>query len=168
VRQFLDCQRTKPAQDSRVELYSSEVVTRPMKRIFIDFIGPIVSRRKRNIAMLVVLDGFSKFVSIYPVRRISSDVVKNCLSEKFFPSYGVPQSIVSDNSTVSKSRTFYNLCFSWRTWHITTSPYYPQASQVELFNRNLKAALTIYHNSQHTRWDEHLPSLAIAFNSAWH
>jgi hypothetical protein len=52
--------------------------------------------------------------------------------------------------------------------HITTSPYYPQASQVEPFNRNLKAALVIYYNSQHTHWDEHLSSLAIAFNSAWH
>jgi hypothetical protein len=105
---------------------------------------------------------------LYPVRKISSNVVKNCLVEKYFPVYEVPQTIVSDNATVFKSRTFYNLCFSWGFRHITTSPYYPQASQVERFNRNLKAALTIYHNSQHTQWDEHLPSLTIAFNSAWH
>jgi hypothetical protein len=32
----------------------------------------------------------------------------------------------------------------------------------------MKAALTIYHNSQHTRWDEILPSLTMAFNTAWH
>jgi hypothetical protein len=37
-----------------------------------------------------------------------------------------------------------------------------------LFNRNLKAALAIYHHSQHTRWDENVPSLTIAFNTAWH
>jgi hypothetical protein len=118
-----------------------------MERISINFVGPIIRSRKGSIAMLVVMDGFSKFVSIYFVRRISSDVVKNCLSEKFFPSYGVPQSIASDNATVFKSRTFYNLRFSWGFRHITTSPYYPQASQAERFNRNLKAALTIYHNS---------------------
>jgi hypothetical protein len=167
VRQCLDCQRAKPAQDSRVGLHSSEVVTRQMERVFIDFVGPIVRSRKGNNAMLVMLDGFSKFVCIYPVRKISSEVVKRCLAERFFPSYGVPQSIVSDNAAVFKSRIFYNLCFSWGIRHITTPPYYPQASQVERFNRNLKAALTIYHNAQHTRWDEHLPSLAIAFNSAW-
>jgi hypothetical protein len=122
-----------------------------MERIYIDFLGPIVRSRKGNIAMLVVLDGFSKFVCVYPVRKISSDVVKCCLSEKFFPSYGVPQSIVSDNAAVFKSRIFYNLSFSWGIQHITTSPYYSQASQVEGFNRNLKAALTIYHNTQYTR-----------------
>jgi hypothetical protein len=32
----------------------------------------------------------------------------------------------------------------------------------------LKVALTIYHNAQHTSWDEHPASLSIAFNSAWH
>jgi hypothetical protein len=158
-----DCQRAKPAQDSRVGLHSSEVVTKPLERIFIDFVGPIVRSRKGNIAILVVLDGFSKFVCMYPVRKISSEVVKNCLVEKFFPFFGVPQSIVSDNAAVFKSRTFYNLCFSWGIRHITTSPYYPQASHVERFNRNLKAALIIYHNSQHTRSDEHLSSLAVAF-----
>jgi hypothetical protein len=39
---------------------------------------------------------------------------------------------------------------------------------VERFNRNLKVALSIYHHSQHTRWDEHLSSLTLAFNSALH
>jgi hypothetical protein len=26
----------------------------------------------------------------------------------------------------------------------------------------------IYHNSQHTWWDENLPSLTMGFNTAWH
>jgi hypothetical protein len=62
VRRCQDCHWAKPAQNSRVGLHSSEVVTRPLERIFIDFFGPIVRSRKGNIAILVVLDGFSKFV----------------------------------------------------------------------------------------------------------
>jgi transposase InsO family protein len=168
VRNCLDCQRAKPAPDSRVGLHSASVVARPMERVFIDFVGPIIRSRKGNVAILVVLDGFSKFVAMYPVRRISADVVRNCLMEKYFPAYGVPQCIVSDNAAVFKSKTFYDLCFAWGIRHVTTAPYYPQASQVERFNRNLKVALTIYHNAQHTSWDEHLAALTLAFNSAWH
>jgi hypothetical protein len=112
VRGCQGCQRAKAAQDSRVGLHSSEVATRPLQRVFIDFFGPIVRSRSGNIAILVVLDGFSKFVFMYPVTRFSSEVVKNCLLEKFFPAFGVPQSIVSDNASVIKSRGFYNLCFS--------------------------------------------------------
>jgi hypothetical protein len=90
VRKCQDCQRAKPALDTRVGLHSSEVVTRPIERIFIDFVGPIVRSQKGNVAILVVLDGFSKFVSMYPVRRISSDVVKTCLIERFFCSIWGP------------------------------------------------------------------------------
>jgi hypothetical protein len=137
-----------------------------MERIFIDFVGPIVRSRQGNLALLVVLDGFSKLVTMYLARKITSSAVVNCLVGKYFPSYGIPNSIVSDNAAVFKSRLFYNMCFSWGIKHFTLSPYYPQASQVKRFNRNLKAALTIYHHSQHTRWDENLPSLAMAFNTA--
>jgi hypothetical protein len=50
-----------------------------MERIFIDFVGPLARSRNRNIAILVVLDGFSKFVSLYPVRKIAADVVVRTL-----------------------------------------------------------------------------------------
>jgi hypothetical protein len=120
------------------------------------------------VAILVVLDGFSKFVAMYPVRKITAAAVVSRLVERYFPCFGVPGCIVSDNAAVFKSRCFYNTCFSWGIKLVTTSPYYPQASQVERFNRNLKTALTIYHNSQHVSWDENLPSLTMAFNTAWH
>jgi hypothetical protein len=105
---------------------------------------------------------------MYPVRRISADVVKRCLVERYFPAYGIRQSIVSDNAAVFKSRTFCDLCFAWGIRHVTTSSYYPQASHVEHFNRNLKVALTIYHHAHHTSGDENLAALTLAFNSAWH
>jgi hypothetical protein len=58
VRGCQDCQRAKPVQDS---LHSSEIATRPLERVFIDFFGPIVRSRSGNIAILVVLDGFYNF-----------------------------------------------------------------------------------------------------------
>jgi hypothetical protein len=125
VRGCQECQRVKPAKDSRVGLRSSKVVEKSLQCVFIDSFGPGVKSRRGNIAVLLILDGFSKYVSMYPVRRISSEAVNNCLLEKFFPSFGVPQNIVSVNAALFKSRTFYNLCFSWGIRQITTSPYYP-------------------------------------------
>jgi hypothetical protein len=134
-----------------------------MERVFIDFVGSIIRSCKGNIAILAVLNGFSKYVAMYPVRRISADV-RNCLVERYFPAYGIPQSIISYNAAVFISKTFYDLFFAWGIQYVTTAPYYPETSQIEQFNRNLKVALTIYHNSQHTSWDEHLASLTLAFN----
>jgi hypothetical protein len=60
------------------------------------------------------------------------------------------------------------MCFSRRIRHITTTPYYPQPSHADMFNRNLNAALIAYHHQDHSRWDENLLWLLFAFNSARH
>jgi hypothetical protein len=117
---------------------------------------------------LVALDGFSKFVAMFPMKKFTSNVVVACLVEKYFPCFGIRNCIVWDNAAVFRFRLFYNTCFSWGIKQVTISPYYPESSQVERFNRNLMAALTILHYSQHTRCDENLPALAVAFNTAWH
>jgi hypothetical protein len=85
VRKCQACQRAKPVRNTQVGLHHSRVVTKPMEIVFIDFVGPIVRSRKGNVAILAVLDGFSKFVSLYPVRKITSEAVVSCLMEKFFP-----------------------------------------------------------------------------------
>jgi hypothetical protein len=102
------------------------------------------------------------------MKKFTSNVVVTCLVEKYFPCFGIPSCIVWDIAAVFRSRLFYNTCFSWGIKHVTISAYYPQASQVERFNRNLKAALTILHYSQHTRCHENLPALPVDFNTAWH
>ena len=59
-------------------------------------------------------------------------------------------------------------CFRWGVKHITTTPYYPQGSLAERVNRNLKSALKIFHHRSHNNWDEYLPWLGFAFNTATH
>ena len=51
---------------------------------------------------------------------------------------------------------------------INTTPYCPQGSLAERVNRNLKAALKIFHRQSQRKWDEYLHLLAFAFNTACH
>ena len=60
------------------------------------------------------------------------------------------------------------MCFKWAITHITTTPYYPQGSLVERANRNLKSALKVFHHQSQNRWDEDLPFISAAFNTAVH
>jgi hypothetical protein len=52
--------------------------------------------------------------------------------------------------------------------HVTTSPYYPQPSHAERFNRTLRAALIAFHSGAHATWDHNLTWLQLAFNTAEH
>jgi hypothetical protein len=157
------CQRAKPAQDTRVGLHSAEPSSRPMV-----FVGPLVRSKRGNIAIFVVVDAFSKFVSFYPVRKITARVVVDCLERGFFPAYGTPKCVATDNARVFCCRLFKDLCFRWGVEHLTTTPYYPQASLAERVNRNLKSALNIFHHSSQKAWDEDLSWVSMAFNTAIH
>ena len=84
VRQCELCQRAKPAQNMCVGLHSAEPCSEPMEKLFVDFVGPLVRSKRGNIAILVVVDAFSKFVFFYPVRRIMAQVVLDCLERSFF------------------------------------------------------------------------------------
>jgi hypothetical protein len=86
----------------------------------------------------------------------------------YFPIYGTPKPIVSDNARVFSCKAFKDLCFRRGVEHITTMPYYPQASLAERVNRNLKSALKIFHSESQEKWDEDLPCLSLAFNTAVH
>jgi hypothetical protein len=83
VRQCELCQWAKPAQDMHVELHSPGLVPESMQRLFIDFMGPLTRTKRGNVAILVVVDGFSKFVSFFlcakPLRRLCVTVWKNSI-----------------------------------------------------------------------------------------
>ena len=162
------CQRAKPAQKTCVGLHSSTPCVQPMERLFIDFVEPLTRTKRGNVAILVILDSFSKFVSFFAVRKISAQVVCDCLEKAFFPAYGTHSSIVTDNARVFCCKLFKDLCFKWGVAHFTTTPYYPQASLAERVNRNLKSALKIFHHQSQNAWNEDLPWLSVAFNTAVH
>jgi hypothetical protein len=139
-----------------------------MEKVSVDFVGLLTRTKRGNTAILAVLDGFSKFVVFYPVRRMSAQLVVDCLERSHIPAFGTPKEIITDNARVFKSKQVKHLFFRWGVRHITTIPYYPQATLVERTNRNLKSALKIFHHESQDAWDEELPRISAAFNTAKH
>jgi hypothetical protein len=162
------CSLSKPAQNTRLGLLNSEVAKRPMEKLFIDFVGGFPRSKFGNRVILVCVDAFTKFVWLFPMREETSKATIKVLKTQIFATFSVPESIVSDNAQCFKSREFRQFCFELGIRHITTSPYYPQPSHAERFNRNLRAALIAYHSDSQDRWDTQLGWLQLAFNSAEH
>ena len=94
----------------------------------------------------MVVDAFSKFVSFHPVHKITGRVVLDGLERSFFPAYGIPTFLVTDNARVFCCRLYRDL-FSMGVKHLITTPYYPQGSLAERVNRNLKSVLKMFHHS---------------------
>lgn len=162
------CSLSKPAQNTRLGLLASELAERTMEKVFIDYVGKFPRSKSGNTMLLVCVDAFSKFVWLLPLRQATSKSTIKVLQTSLFQHFGVPSTIVSDNGSQFTSHEFRSMCFSHGIKHVTTSPYYPQPSHAERFNRNLRSALIAFHATHQDTWDQNLKWLQLAFNSAQH
>lgn len=168
VRSCQVCSLSKPAQNTKLGLLSSEVAERPLEKVFIDYVGPFPRSKLGNKFLLVCVDAFSKFVWLFPLRNATAQLTVNALRTQLFQHIGIPATLVSDNGTQFLSHLFKRMCFGHGIRHVTTSPYYPQPSHAERFNRNLRSALIAFHAEKQTTWDQNLPWIQFAFNTARH
>jgi transposase InsO family protein len=161
------CRLSKLAQATRVGFLASDVANAPIEKIFIDYVGPFPRLKMGNSFALAAVDAFSKFTWIFPVRRATSAITIACL-KSIFSTFGVCHHLVSDNGSHFTSHEFRHFVFVLGIHHFTTTPYYPNPSHAEWFNRNFKSALIAYHYTNHCLWDSELHWLQFAFNSAHH
>jgi len=66
---------------------------RPWSRIYMNYAGPI-----GNQMFFVVVDLFSKWIEVLPVKTVSASVTIEKL-HALFTTHGVPETIMSDNDT---------------------------------------------------------------------
>ena len=81
-------------------LHPWEYAKGPWQRLHIDFAGPVSGNM-----YLVIVDSFSKWLEIFPMKKITSNHVINVLSS-LFARYGLPFQIVSDNAPQLTSAEF--------------------------------------------------------------
>jgi hypothetical protein len=70
----------------------------PMQRIAIDYIERLIPDEQGNTAICVIIDCFSRFIELYPVKAISSEVSAECLLDHV-GRYGVPEEITHDGGS---------------------------------------------------------------------
>jgi hypothetical protein len=83
--------RSKPAQNTRLGLLSSDVAQRPRQKLFIEYVDKFPRSKTGNTVILVCVDAFSKFVWLLPVREATTKATVKALKERIFSSFSVPQ-----------------------------------------------------------------------------
>lgn len=139
IEDFVNC--CNPCQSvmkspPKADLQSWPILTKPWSRLHIDIAGPI-----NNQYLFIVVDSYSKYVEVVPLKTISSGTIVRSL-EEIFGRLGVCETIVSDNGTQFTSSHFANLCATNNIQHLRTAPYHPQSNgQAERFVDSVKRAL---------------------------
>lgn len=158
------CQRTKARRQKPEGLMSSQWATAPMEELSVDIIGPLPPTPRRHKYLLVVVDKFTKFIELFPLRSATSKQVVECMVQVFCR-HGTPVTISSDNGKAFVSNLWRGLLKHWGITDRHTVPYRPAGQMVERHNGTVKECLRAYC-SDHKHWDRHIPEIAFAMRTA--
>uniref|UniRef100_A0A3B3DD48 Integrase catalytic domain-containing protein n=1 Tax=Oryzias melastigma TaxID=30732 RepID=A0A3B3DD48_ORYME len=162
------CQtRRSPVPKSKAPMGGSPV-SRPLQRVAADILElPVTSRGHRYV--LVVEDYFTKFVNVYALPNQTAETVARCLFEDYVLVHGVPEMLHTDQGRQFEAEVIQSLC-RWQDIAKTrTAAYNPKSDgMVERHNRTLVNQLAKMLLSHGGEWDDHLKSVAFAYNTSKH
>lgn len=144
--------------------------SRPWQMIYLDFIGPFPRSKRGNCHILVVVDSFSKFVHIHPVRNATTSSVISYLENRIFLTFGVPEILVCDNGAQFVSSQLKNFLQTYSVKPWLTARYHPQANAAEAANKTIGVSIRAYIRDEkdHQNWDLNLAKISCAMNTSTH
>ena len=147
------------------KLYPIEKPDEPMHTVHIDHLGPFEKSSMKNSYLLVLVDSFSKFVIVRPVKTLSSvETIKN-LREIFCMFAGIPKRVISDNGLAFTSKRFKEFALKYQFKHILNAVACPRSNgQVERYNRTVLDAIRT-STKEETDWDAKLPEIIWGINN---
>ena len=72
----------------------------PDELVTLDFYGPLPPAHAGMQYLLVVMDAFSKYTCIYPMKRATTAASLNRILNKYIPRCGKPKKVLSDHQSV--------------------------------------------------------------------
>lgn len=167
--QCIVCKRTKaPNFQMKPPMGSHHEVFRPWQKIYVDFLGPYPRSKGGNTCILIIVDAYSRYVMLEPIRQATASILVKFLERRVFSIFGVPQYIVSDNGRQFESNILAQLLAKYGVTHIFTAKYSPQSNASERVNRSVLAAIRAYVSGCHQNWDEHLSEISLALCDVVH
>ena len=103
------------------EKNSLEILTEPNQEIQLDFAGPIKSKTRGDVYILVAIDRFSKWPTAQISKCTDTRTVLNFLT-KYFTDNGTPRTVIPDNGSCFKSSEFKQFCDGQNIKRIRCTP----------------------------------------------
>uniref|UniRef100_A0A8C4RS94 Integrase catalytic domain-containing protein n=1 Tax=Erpetoichthys calabaricus TaxID=27687 RepID=A0A8C4RS94_ERPCA len=168
VRTCTICQQYKNPPGLPAGQLQSTNITEPGEMWGIDIMGPLPPSKNKRTVLVVVVDYYSKWVELFPLPNSTTERLCSILRNEMFTRWGVPKVIVSDRGPQFTSSEMESFMKEWGVTHKKTTAYHPQSNLTERVNRTLKTMIASYVGTRHQDWDQRLPELRMALNSAWH
>lgn len=139
----------------------------PLETLHCDHLGPFDTTKKMYNYILTVIDAYTKFVWIYPVKSLTSKetVEKLKLHQKDF---GNPSRIITDRGTAFTGAEFQEYCQEEDIQHIKIATGIPRGNgQVERMNQIIISVLSKMCIEEPAHWYKYVSKLQRIINSSY-
>lgn len=133
----------------------------------LDFVGPISPSSKDHQYILTTIEYFTKWGEVVAIRPQNGKAVPQFLTDNIICRFGLPQKVVTDNSTPFVGAHNTKLLEKYNIERVVSSPYNPQYNgQVESFNKVLKQILRKKFATHKRDWHEKLLDALWAYRTS--
>lgn len=168
IKTCVTCQKYKPDNQKPAGLMQPTTVTEAWEKIGVDLMGPLPQSKKGNKYLLVIIDYFTKWIEMFPLKDSKTQKITSILKNEIFTRFGVPRELVSDRGPQFTSHKMEKLCRTWGVIQKFTTSYHPQANLTERSNRTIKTMISSFVGEHHINWDNWIQEFRFAINAAQH
>ncbi|GFT71027.1 hypothetical protein TNCV_1247591 [Trichonephila clavipes] len=137
----------------------------PLSTYHVDFVGPLPSTNKSYQHIFTVVDAFTKFTWLYPVKTVSAESTLEKLKQQQ-KTFGNPIRIISDRGSAFTSKLFNDYCDEENIQHLQKGTGVPRGNgQVERIYRTWIPVLTKLSLDDSTKWYTYVDRLQRILNS---
>lgn len=166
VKKCVKCQRYKPDNTKPAGLVQTPVMAQRFETLSVDLFGPLPETKTGEKWIYVIEDPTTKWIELFALKVASAEVCARVLIDEIILRYGTPRRVISDNGTQFVAGVMQHVAYVLGFTQNLVPLYHPEANPVERRNRDLKTQLAILAEEDHRSWNEHLPAIRFAINSA--
>lgn len=144
------------------------VAQRPLERVAMDAIGPLIRSIEGNQHLIVATDYFTRYPEAYPVPDLKTETIVGVL-EKFICTHGVPETLLTDRGKSFLADAIKVVYDKLGIKKLNTTSYHPQTDGVcERLNGVLINSLSHLVSKTGNDWCRHVPFALLAHRTTEH
>lgn len=139
----------------------------PFDTVAIDLFGPFPLTPAGRRWVVTAIDHLTRYAETAPLHSGAASEVADLFLHAIVLRHGAPRVLISDRGKTFLSHVLEEVLRATNTVHKTCSSYHPQTDGlIERFHRTLSDVISMYIRPDHKNWDNILPFVTFAYNSA--
>ena len=166
INSCLQCQQKKQTPTGRKQSDLSFFAAYPFQKIMMDITGPLKTSRYGYTHILGIIDVFSRYPLLVPLRNTSTDTVYRVLYDKWISVYGIPEEVITDNAANFSAKEFVDKLKSMQIVKVPTCSHFSQGKGiVERLFRTMKERMFCSVQDDLEDWVDVLPRVLLGLRT---